>query len=80
MGNDTEYGLAAYVSGADPDQLRQVIARLRAGQVLVNGAVGDAQVPFGGYKTSGNGRECGDFGFAEFLEIKAVVGERAAAG
>lgn len=73
IANDTEYGLAAYVSGADADQVRRVAGGLRAGQVSINGA-SDMTAPFGGYKTSGNGREWGDYGFAEFLEIKAVIG------
>jgi aldehyde dehydrogenase (NAD+) len=73
IGNDTDYGLAAYVQGANLDEARAVASRLRAGQVLLNGA-NDMRAPFGGYKTSGNGREWGDYGFAEYLETKAVVG------
>ncbi|WP_022677719.1 aldehyde dehydrogenase family protein [Novosphingobium sp. B-7] len=73
IGNDTEYGLAAYVSGADIDTARKVAARMRAGQVSINGAR-DLMAPFGGYKRSGNGREWGDFGFHEFVEVKAVLG------
>ena len=74
VGNDTEYGLAAYISGTDPAKIRDVASRLRAGQVSINGAGGDLMAPFGGYKMSGNGREWGDHGFAEFLETKAVLG------
>ena len=74
IGNDTEYGLAAYISGTDPAKIRAVASRLRAGQVSINGAGGDLMAPFGGYKMSGNGREWGDHGFAEFLETKAVLG------
>jgi len=74
VGNDTEYGLAAYISGTDPAKIREVASRLRAGQVNINGAAGDMMAPFGGYKMSGNGREWGDHGFAEFLETKAVLG------
>jgi aldehyde dehydrogenase (NAD+) len=74
IGNDTEYGLAAYVSGGDADQVRQVASRLRAGQVILNGAGTDLMAPFGGYKMSGNGREWGDHAFGEFLETKAVLG------
>ena len=79
IGNDTEYGLAAYVSGTDMAKVREVASRLRAGQVAINGASGDMMAPFGGYKMSGNGREWGDFGFAEYLEVKAVIGEAAQA-
>ena len=73
IGNDTEYGLAAYVNGADIAKAREVASKLRAGQVIINGA-SDMMAPFGGYKMSGNGREWGDFAFHEFLEIKAVLG------
>jgi aldehyde dehydrogenase (NAD+) len=74
VGNDTEYGLAAYVSGKDMTKIRDVASKLRAGQVSINGGGGDMMAPFGGYKMSGNGREWGDFGFSEYLEIKAVLG------
>jgi len=74
IGNDTEYGLAAYVSGTDMANVRAVASKLRAGQVAINGSGGDMMAPFGGYKMSGNGREWGDYGFHEFLETKAVIG------
>ncbi len=74
IGNDTPYGLAAYVQGRDPAQLRYVASRLRAGQVNINGAGMDIMAPFGGYKQSGNGREWGDLAFGEFLETKAEIG------
>jgi aldehyde dehydrogenase (NAD+) len=74
MGNDTPYGLAAYVSGGDLDATRRVAARLRAGQVNINSAAPDLMAPFGGFKQSGNGREWGDHAFGEFLEVKAVLG------
>ena len=73
LGNDTEYGLAAYVNGSDLQQARAVARRLRAGQVSINGAA-DLGAPFGGYKMSGNGREWGDYAFHEFLETKAILG------
>jgi len=74
IANDTPYGLAAYVSGTDVDATRKVAARLRAGQVNINSAAPDFMAPFGGYKQSGNGREWGDHAFAEFLEVKAMLG------
>jgi len=74
IANDTEYGLAAYIWGGDPAVLRDVAARLRAGRVSINGVGGDLSAPFGGYKMSGNGREWGDYGFAEYLEVKAMLG------
>ena len=78
IANDTDYGLAAYVSGQDLDQARRLATRLRAGQVSINGAY-DLAAPFGGYKRSGNGRECGELAFHEFLETKAVMGYGSAA-
>ena len=75
IGNDTEYGLAAYVQSADLHKARDVARRLRAGQVTINGGgERDMTAPFGGYKMSGNGREWGDFAFHEFLETKAILG------
>jgi len=74
VGNDTEYGLAAYISGTDMTKVREVASKLRAGQVSINGGGGDMMAPFGGYKMSGNGREWGDYGFHEYLETKAVIG------
>ena len=73
VGNDTEYGLAAYISGTDMAKVREVASKLRAGQVSINGGSMDMTAPFGGYKMSGNGREWGDFGFAESLEVKAML-------
>jgi aldehyde dehydrogenase (NAD+) len=73
LANDTVYGLAAYVSGRDVDVARRLAGRLAAGQVSINGAY-DLAAPFGGYRRSGNGRECGELAFHEFLETKAVMG------
>jgi aldehyde dehydrogenase (NAD+) len=73
QGNDTPYGLAAYVQGPEAEA-RQVALKMRAGQVILNGAGPDFMAPFGGYKQSGNGREWGDHAFGEFLETKAVIG------
>lgn len=73
IANDTDYGLAAVVFG-DAETVRRVVPRLRAGMVYVNGGQPDPNLPFGGFKQSGNGREHGKFGLAEFLEVKAVVG------
>lgn len=73
IANDTDYGLAGYVWAADIDAARTVARRIRAGSVAINHAF-DINAPFGGYKSSGNGREWGDFGFHEYLEVKAAVG------
>jgi aldehyde dehydrogenase (NAD+) len=79
IANDTPYGLAAYVSGADPESTRKVASRLRAGQVNLNSSAPDLMAPFGGFKQSGNGREWGEHAFGEFLETKAVLGYAAKA-
>jgi aldehyde dehydrogenase (NAD+) len=73
IANDTDYGLSAVVFG-DAESIKRVAPRLRAGMVYVNGGQPDPNLPFGGYKQSGNGREHGKFGLAEFLEVKSVVG------
>ncbi|ALJ13618.1 aldehyde dehydrogenase family protein [Sphingopyxis macrogoltabida] len=74
IANDTDYGLAAYLWGGDGDDLPGIAARIRAGRISINGSAGDILAPFGGYKMSGNGREWGEFGFDEFVELKAVLG------
>jgi aldehyde dehydrogenase (NAD+) len=74
IANDTPYGLSGYVSSDDPKRARRVAARLRTGNVHLNGAGPDFLAPFGGYKQSGNGREWGEHGFEEFLETKAIMG------
>nr|WP_087573961.1 aldehyde dehydrogenase family protein [Sphingomonas sp. CDS-1] len=77
IANDTPYGLAGYVQG-EPEEAQAVAARLRAGQIMLNGADYDFSAPFGGYKQSGNGREWGKYAFDDFLEYKAVIGAVAA--
>ena len=72
--NDTVYGLSGYVQSGSLEHARKVASRLRTGNVHLNGAGVDLNAPFGGYKQSGTGREWGEFGFEEFLEIKAVLG------
>jgi aldehyde dehydrogenase (NAD+) len=73
IANDTEYGLAGFVSGADLDKAREVARKIRAGWVTINHAF-DMNAPFGGYKRSGNGREWSEFGFHEYLEVKSTLG------
>ena len=74
IANDTDYGLAAYLSTSDMDRAQRVAGKLRAGTVRINGAAQSYEVPFGGYKQSGNGREWGEFGLEDYLEIKAISG------
>ncbi len=74
IANDSPYGLAAYVQTGDQDRARRVARRLRAGGVSINGSGQDYASPFGGYKQSGNGREWGEWGLHDFLEIKVING------
>ncbi|MCJ2183436.1 aldehyde dehydrogenase family protein [Novosphingobium sp. 1949] len=73
IANDTPYGLGAYIAG-DPARASKLVGKLRAGAVFVNAGGLAMDMPFGGYKQSGNGREFGKFGIEEFLEVKAVIG------
>ncbi|HEY7488671.1 MAG TPA: aldehyde dehydrogenase [Streptosporangiaceae bacterium] len=74
IANDSPYGLSGAVHGGDLDRARGVAARLRTGTVSVNGGVWyGADVPFGGYKQSGIGREMGVAGFEEYLETKSIA-------
>lgn len=74
IANDSPYGLSGTVLGADPERAQRVADRLRVGTVNVNGGVWySADVPFGGYKQSGVGREMGVAGFEEYLELKVIA-------
>jgi aldehyde dehydrogenase (NAD+) len=72
IANDSDFGLAGYVDGLDQEACRSVARRLRAGWIGINGGF-DFHGAFGGYKRSGNGREWGEFGFHEYLEIKSIL-------
>ncbi|MEM8972554.1 MAG: aldehyde dehydrogenase family protein, partial [Pseudomonadota bacterium] len=78
IANDSPFGLAAYVSSGDADRARNVARALNAGMVHINMAVADPFAPFGGTKQSGNGREWGEAGLEEYLEVKSVMGWNAA--
>ena len=73
IANDTPYGLAGYVQGEHGHAL-EVASKIRAGQITINKGARVRSAPFGGYKTSGNGREHGSHGLEECLETKAVIG------
>lgn len=74
IANDSIYGLSGYVSAGTLERARAVAGRLRTGNVHLNGAGVDPAAPFGGYKQSGLGREWGEHGIGEFLEVKAMMG------
>jgi len=78
IANDTPYGLSGYISSGDLEHARTIAAQIRSGNVHLNGAQLAFDAAFGGYKQSGNGREWGEAGFEEFLELKAVFGYAAA--
>ncbi len=72
IANDTAYGLSGGVWSADAERAKKVARRIRTGQIEVNGGAFNPNAPFGGYKQSGYGREYGQHGFEEFLEIKSM--------
>ena len=74
IANDTVYGLSGYVSSSNTERARAIAKRIRAGNIHINNARLDFAACFGGYKQSGNGREWGETGLNEFLEVKAILG------
>lgn len=74
IANDSPYGLSGSVWGSDPERIRRVTEGVRTGTLSVNGGIWySADVPFGGYKQSGLGREMGIAGFEEYLETKVIA-------
>jgi succinate-semialdehyde dehydrogenase/glutarate-semialdehyde dehydrogenase len=73
IANDTPFGLGSYVFTTDPDQAARVADRIEAGMVFVNGVLLDGvELPFGGIKRSGFGRELGRYGIDEFVNKKLI--------
>ena len=72
IANDSPYGLSGGVWGADADEAKAVARRIRTGGVEINGGSYNPLAPFGGYKQSGIGRELGEHGYLEFLQVKAI--------
>jgi aldehyde dehydrogenase (NAD+) len=74
IANDSPYGLAGYVLSSSLERSAAVARRLRAGSIGLNGgAAYGAEVPFGGFKHSGVGRQNGTAGFEQYLEVKSVA-------
>jgi aldehyde dehydrogenase (NAD+) len=72
IANDTPYGLSGGVWSGDQERAVRFARRMRTGMVDVNGGRFNPLAPFGGYKQSGNGRELGEYGLEEFLEVKSL--------
>ena len=74
VARNISYGLTNYIQTQDSEKVQRVARKLRSGMVDVNGAGIAVDAPFGGFKHSGIGREAGEHGLEEFLEVKAVGG------
>jgi aldehyde dehydrogenase (NAD+) len=72
IANDSIYGLSGGVWSGDEERAKRVAARIRTGQVQINGGAFNPLAPFGGYKQSGHGRELGRYGLEEFLAAKSL--------
>ena len=72
IANDTKYGLAGYVIGNDKDTLHKVARSIEAGTVEINEAGRKPDLPFGGYKQSGIGRENGIYAIEDYVELKSI--------
>jgi len=72
IANDTPYGLTNYIQTQDPEKAKRVSKKLLSGIIEVNGKSTASGAPFGGYKHSGIGRENGELGLKEFIEVKVV--------
>ncbi len=74
IANNSSYGLSGGILGMDIERAKRIARRVRTGSMMINGGIWyGPEVPFGGYKQSGLGRENGVAGFEEFLEIKAMA-------
>ena len=72
IANDSIFGLSGAVHSGDPEKAKAVAKQIRTGQVAINGGGFNPAAPFGGYKQSGNGRELGHHGLAEYIELKSL--------
>jgi len=72
IANDSDYGLSGGVWSNNNDRAMLIAKQMRTGEVDMNGSFLNTDAPFGGYKKSGNGRELGRYGLAEFVEAKQI--------
>ena len=73
IANDSTYGLSGMITSSDLDRAKAVARRIRTGTLGINGGIWyGADAPFGGYKGSGVGRQCGVEGLEIFTETKTV--------
>jgi acyl-CoA reductase-like NAD-dependent aldehyde dehydrogenase len=72
IANDSPFGLSGAVWAGDASRAEAVARRVRTGTISVNGAMPNLRAPFGGFKQSGYGREYGEAGFEEFLELRSL--------
>ncbi|MBP2197684.1 aldehyde dehydrogenase family protein [Pantoea cypripedii] len=73
IANDTRYGLSALVIGEDESRARQIGEQILAGRVMINTLAHEPRAPFGGFRSSGIGREMGQWGITAFLEPRALT-------
>ncbi|WP_312108332.1 aldehyde dehydrogenase family protein [Brevibacillus reuszeri] len=77
IANDTQYGLQAFVFSGSTERGNRVAEQIVAGRISVNGLHNEPKAPFGGFKSSGIGRDHGTYGIEEYLEPKAILGHNA---
>jgi len=73
IANDSTYGLAGAIHARDTARAVELAKRIRTGIVWINNGMNLLDAPFGGFKQSGIGRECGRFGMEEYTEIQQIT-------
>ena len=71
VANAVDFGLSSAVFG-NPEEAEEIAYQIKAGDVYLNSNGGSSELPFGGFKQSGVGREGGKFGLMEYLELKSI--------